>query len=674
MLHNRWLIWLRRPMHKLAIVIALGMGARLGAGPNPDLGVVNLAAGAGPAGYIDGDFAHARFLSPTSLCVDQQQRLWVCDSGNRVLRMVDLKNHNLVSSPFKGMAEISNFFSSPGRWSYPVAIVPLEADGRFLFLSKGGSEIDEIMYPEGKVAPVYRGKALSQMEYFAAGKSIFALEEKSRKVLRAPFTPGKTINFSEQFSGLTQTAFLISDSTFIGFQVPASLGFRADVAQDVSTPASASPFLFPDQFPSDDRVRIFGGHFDDNTYRYYFWVLGQGSLYWPDPASHQIRPLELPNAHGLDPNSMGLGPDFTAISGCWMDSESRSLFLSDAPNNRIYKVKDYDWNQGAFGTGSPTWNYDFSYPKLKPPHTTRILFYGGSFSYETENSSVGKLVGLNKRLEYYLNLKSLANGSQQSYEVMFDGRALGWAGYGTDIISHAIAKIEEKKDYGQDAYFVQLDPMDILFCGLAFLYRPLGPDGIPEDGMDPEFALSKDPETKYKGLAAEIYHEVKAHQDKYAPNLTIDGDGHIVFNHLTADVFQYFGDNRLTQLFTRATALMLHVLYEKVQKISPGSNLYVGFYLNRNFISLQEVRSGVGRFSKMSRVCEYPMELFKSQIKDEHIVLLDFTEKMMVAYPSHHPMYIILGAPADHLSQSGAELAGYLTCEAIWPFLQKLNN
>jgi len=401
--------------------------------------------------------------------------------------------------------------------------------------------------------------------------------------------------------------------------------------------------------------------FDDGETRTYFWEPGGTNLYRVEGG--QLLPLEVPNAEGVNLNNGNRMP-FNRLAGFVVDAAHRRIHFSDAPNNRVLQLQDQDYNLGGFGQGSRWMGNDFAYSMAKPEGVRRILFYGGSYAYYT-TSGTGKFYNLNKRLEYYLNLKSLAASDPYGYQVLFDGEPLQGAGYSGDVLSIATTKVATRGAWQADDYAVALSPLDLFFCGLSYLNRPLDEHGVPTERFDPEYVLEA-PTDRYKGLAADLYQEIAGHAADFAPGLTMDDKGHLLYDPGVADLYRHFGANRFTSLLEACTNGLLGALAAQVQKLSPGAKLFVILGPQRNFLGFQETVPNM-RFHKMDTVADYNWSGFQALNTDPNIIEINVDDPIKAESVSYFPLFYT----NDHMDQ-GTDIAGYLAAELLWPHLSQV--
>jgi len=71
----------------------------------PSVGV-SLVAGSGERGYADGPLREAMFDEPSGVACDlTTQRVWVCDSNNHALRVIDLRDKTVRTLTLKNVPE-----------------------------------------------------------------------------------------------------------------------------------------------------------------------------------------------------------------------------------------------------------------------------------------------------------------------------------------------------------------------------------------------------------------------------------------------------------------------------------------------------------------------------------------------------------------------------------------
>ena len=73
----------------------------------------NYAGRYGVAGYANGESADALLSSPTGLAIDKQNHLWICDSGNRCVRMFSYRSEMMFTVSGKGSPSQEALYVKP---------------------------------------------------------------------------------------------------------------------------------------------------------------------------------------------------------------------------------------------------------------------------------------------------------------------------------------------------------------------------------------------------------------------------------------------------------------------------------------------------------------------------------------------------------------------------------
>jgi hypothetical protein len=485
--------------------------------------------------------------------------------------------------------------------------------------------------------------------------------------MEAPYSPTRKLRFTYALQGLTFSSLACDGNTLVASQQgpPLKLYVFAATTITASGLTLTSETDVADPYKGYGPLRVAYASFDDGETKTYFWEPGGRGLFRVE--GNQLMFLEVPNAEGVNFNNGPYGDgrlQFTHLSGFAVDDARRAIYLSDAPNNRVLKLKDYDYNLGSFGQGSRGMVNDYAYPKAKPADVRRILFYGTSYSYLSGNAT-GKFYNLNKRLEYYLNLKSMSASYPYGFEVLFDGDALAGAGYSGDVFSNSGSKILGRGDYHPDFCMVAINPSDLWFCATSYLHRPQNAAGLPEDRFDPEFALESDPAKRYKGLAAELYSEIASKPGTYGPDLRLNAQGDLIYDPENADLYRFYGDNHFTHLLEACTYKLLEAFSAKVQQLTPGAKLFVLLGPQRNFLGYQETVPNM-RFHNMAKVPHFNWHAFQALNKDPDVVLINVDDPIRTESVSYFPICM----DTDHLDQ-GTDIAGYLAAEALWPYVSQ---
>lgn len=113
---------------------------------------VLLAGLPGVPGHRDGPAHAARFDSPQAIAVDRQARLWIADTGNHVVRMIDQNGSVRTVAGVAGIAGIADGRGEAVRFNKPAGI-GVDNEGHILISDSGNHTIRAIT-PDGTVRTV----------------------------------------------------------------------------------------------------------------------------------------------------------------------------------------------------------------------------------------------------------------------------------------------------------------------------------------------------------------------------------------------------------------------------------------------------------------------------------------------------------------------------------------
>jgi len=189
----------------------------------------------------------------------------------------------------------------------------------------------------------------------------------------------------------------------------------------------------------------------------------------------------------------------TEMAGFIASPEARKFYICQQQGNSIISVKDYQFD--AFATARSVNQdllTDYNYPAAKPKKTFRILVYGDSrivTSPQMFQSSVKKetipesnLEGmrfntLSKQLEFNLNAQAALKGVDEHFEVLTEGKP---GAHAPMSVYYDVPSVAKKYDVDLVLFvFAASDQV-----GFEDYYeKKLGPDGVPDQGVDTEYIL-----------------------------------------------------------------------------------------------------------------------------------------------------------------------------------------
>lgn len=482
----------------------------------------SLVAGGDDPGYQDGDFYRARFSHPSGLCLDDKgERLFVADQDNNRIRVVYLSRDNRVETlSGRGTAGHSDGPLSTATFNKPTAVAFIPPDHVAVFDS-GDQLLRVIDLKAGRVSTFPGGPlggawnlVYAQKEgglYISLPKEgkIDNLDWKTQKLttvlannLQLPhpkalcFSQGELYASDQDFPNVYRMDMAVS-STTAGVAVNLVEVGKGDHIQEL---AGSVSFLYALQSSDIPLVRILPSSQAVSL-----------ATPWGFMVDNQNPELEPLLKFDLD---VPIG--FTASPG-----EERKLFIS-YPGSRIddiISVKDYDFDKwwktySNYNDVSPKGGFlcDFDYPTVKPPKTFRILVVGESRVLTAPVvDSDARLPSFNeyqwtmgtirtntfpKQLELLLNTEGILQDSETRFEVL----VLGAHGDGPSSYVYDVVPAFVKK-YDVDLVFV--------LAGKSgyedYFTKPIRPEGIPVFDLDPEYLLKPLSERVPPGIPARFY-------------------------------------------------------------------------------------------------------------------------------------------------------------------------
>src|SRR5699024_681748 len=103
-------------------------------------GVVSTIAGDGSRGHSDGDALSAKFNQPYDVAVDKNDRIYVADYSNHMIRMVDLHSMKVMTIAGDGISGFLNGLGSESRFRNPTGIT-VAKDGQLYVVDRSNYSI-----------------------------------------------------------------------------------------------------------------------------------------------------------------------------------------------------------------------------------------------------------------------------------------------------------------------------------------------------------------------------------------------------------------------------------------------------------------------------------------------------------------------------------------------------
>jgi len=472
-----------------------------------------LTAGShGEAGFRDGPFWSARFNGPSGLAVSPNGRLLlVADKNNHRIRCVDLWQRNRVST-LSGTGEVGQKDGpkAEATWNKPSLIAFLSPD-KVVVLDSGNRCLRTLNLASGTVSTLT-----------GPGKD----------------PKGTDLPFKDlMLESVTAMVFLPEENSLF-LSVPGSLWYL-DLDRSLG-----SSFSYPSQAPQPSGLAAQGGRLclmDESTGKLFWrnakkgeagtleeagtftasrnlaatgaalYSLGSGKtlltrlLPKPRPL-RRVSPYGFGKALGGDPLDQG----FELVRPCALaasPTEERRFFICDEDRNVIYTCVDYDFAMPLREPGLTPWKTrDYDYPAAKPHKTFRILLVGTSYLYFMSGDEDSYWLSVTKQLENDLSLRAALDGSDTNYEVMGISCHSGeefppllWPYY-------RVPEIVKRYDIDLVLYVAvpQSHP-----SYEAYYKRPIGPEGLPTNDLDPEFNLTPFAERSLDPLAERFLEKLK---------------------------------------------------------------------------------------------------------------------------------------------------------------------
>ena len=537
------------------ILLLLSFNAVLQAAPKapytPLYARHRLIAGAGDRAYRDGNFVQAGFHEPAGMALSPDgSKLYVADVSNHAVRSIDLAHQNEVTTlcgdGVKGDSD-STGGTLPARLSLPTDLAVSHDGSKLYIYDRGARKIKVWDAAQKSLSSVFKldlplEAGLSSLGLFLSAQEIHLAfldpiqgslmigEIKSGKFIRAyqdPMLMGG--GFQIALSSGRLRLMVTEKHKIYGFMAN---GKEVDAAGLEAVTATASLTLkeiLPTQAAAVGLASM--GTLDQYP----------GMISW-DTEFNCFRLYE--NGHsasmGMDLTMLVPGP--ASVSGparaffkpplnLAYDSKRGVIYISEAISNRVTAVRDE--SQGPLK--NPLW-FDHDFPRAKPVGVTRILMYGASreFHSNEEDEDIHEFMSIH--LERYLNLFSALQGSGRQYEVIHDfyrGRVIGsgeiYAPEHPDLL----------RDYQIDLALFPMD-MDSLFWNLIAWTQVETKDDVPLRSSDPEWAAKS-----LKEKAAHLGPGVRAFADycKQEPKVC---DGFFKLDQDGAPVFGFAGGTPAT--------------------------------------------------------------------------------------------------------------------------------
>ena len=429
---------------------------------------VTTLSGQDPPGLRDGPVSSALFNLPLDLAVIPGEKLVVNDTGNRLLRVIDLKNgvvSTLMGSPHpprKGPGE-------PRRAGTPAA--PAQPE------------------PATQVS----AEGIRDLAYLASADSIFFTQPSQGTLKRLDLKTGLVTLCLDHHSLVPRPGALcaLGDELYLADQIATPvfrLQWRNGALSDPVSVANSAFQVIALAKSSDALYALQGAT--------------QGPLERLLPETQAVTFLSVWGDEVPNP-----GDNLEAVAyindrvhpGFVMDpSEQRKVYIANPTRNIITAFRDLvgndltggDW-RNSNGLNEP------EYPARKPAKTFRILFVGDSRStmmvpypypptFNSQHSQFPRVLSICKKMELELNTLASLDDAPLNFEV------LNLSHSGTEPLflwpTYEVPGIVARNDI--DLVVLLFAPDDYSARNPAsYFERPLTPDGIPAERVDPEYLL-----------------------------------------------------------------------------------------------------------------------------------------------------------------------------------------
>jgi WD40 repeat protein len=451
---------------------------------------IALVAGDGNVGSIDGDFNLSRFKRPNGLAAHPDgTRLFVADTKNHRVRVVHLRENNRVTtltglhSGHKDGKLGEALFNQPrGMVFLPNDQIVVNDSGnsvlRLLDLASG--TVSTLLGPNGEPLKL---PGVAQLAYHEADKGLYLTQPAAGTLCRYDL---KTSSLTTLLQGKTEVpnpnaicsdgkSLYVADAVLtdvirleIGPKNEYTLTHVVDVKKHTFLLAATASTLYALQDDKDAPMARLYPHYQPVSF---FSPWGDPV---PEPAKYIPHLIKLEDgasaAWTLDP------------------TEPRRFFIAHAKNNIIIAHRDIACEDPVFATRNSTGLDDYAYPTQKPTGVFRVLLVGDSrigmtyhLPFKAKDQPPMRQTTVSKQLEFELNFLASLEDLETRFEV------LNLFKPGRDPLflwpTYEMPKVVERFD---------IDLVVIVQPHMAdygsYFHRPLTPEGIPTKDPDPEYA------------------------------------------------------------------------------------------------------------------------------------------------------------------------------------------
>lgn len=510
----------------------------------------DLVAGSGIPGKEDGPFYSAQFNKPQDLFLNEKESLlYVADSANNLIRVIDLKNQNEVKTiAGDGSAGHVDGLCLKASFYNPTCMAGLP-DGSMVVFDSGDKLLRLVDPVKGVVFTLAGGGG--SFEGDADKVSIeniwnLAYDPQDQEVYFTEPTRG----FLERFDLKTKKVQMVFKANVLVPQ-PKALAFVDGklLVADEKLPSIYSVQIKPAATATSGATPVLDISLEKVGQAKNITALAgwPGALYayqadgvepvyrvYPKPSAvvfSSIGGLVLsdPPPDAIDhfrgaANGFHLG----FVSGPAME---RRFYATNQTSSMVVSFCDHDINDWTLHHGEDAYNggkiHDFEYAFQKPPHTFRILLVGRCYVYYEANdrpnivknwNAENYFFGVSKKLEAALNTQAALDDWICHFEVfngaMHNGSCCleGWPYY---VLPDVIKK------YDIDLVLILHDNSYNFFD--SYFFCPLTKEGIPQSQVDTEFALKPNSEKFKSGPMAGFFQLLKAKKILTDPEKAMPG-------------------------------------------------------------------------------------------------------------------------------------------------------
>lgn len=466
----------------------------------------DLVAGAGVAGFKDGEFFEAQFRFPAGLAVLARRGLVVvADRENHRIRAIHANEKNRVETlAGTGARGSADGALAAATFDRPSAIAAI-SDDAVVVHDEGSALLRLVDLAKGRVETLAgnggRGVGAGAARSVPLGGVWNLLFVPSENALYFTQPEEHALRRLDLASATRNVETLLSDHPSL--PRPAALALHAGrvcvadrngliVRLGPRTPAGPSGAAAPPTLEELTRIERLLSLAASGDQLFGTFVVGEGEIAWTCVTTGE-RGL-LPAAVTDAPPAVWLRSTEDSPGGFVADpGGDRSFFLTLPSIHAVVSLKDYRFRDliGAAASDPQTGLVDFAYPLRKPVGTFRILLLGDSRMFHfvlptprpADAPEPVRMETAPKRMELYLNSLSGLDDGGTRFEVLALTRAsweplLVWPNYHVpDVV----------KKYDVDLVLLMQPPSTTTVD--AYIERPITEEGIPADGVDPEHLL-----------------------------------------------------------------------------------------------------------------------------------------------------------------------------------------